>query len=272
MHDNFPTLQICYYRQKYEGIFKRILRRASNDTQRIVSETTLYAFRYLKEAYIGNHVLCINVDASSWNNRFSNHTVTPIMKETVSKVFENRLFNMIHTTYQNTLVYVPDEVDTYFWDGQDGGTEGHHQDTWVWVYLSMIHSILDPYQFEYKLLCKCDDLKVYLVVPDSLLHHQTIAEITHEVMRALVSGLGELGHTMKPLDSYRSEFYMSFGKVASVRKMELPGAFRKIEKLYGASNALLPFIDDWIAAKFSNGHSAARMSINPIVCYIRSAI
>lgn len=67
-------------------------------------------FRCLEKMYFGNKVLCINVDASAWNSSFSDYTVTPVIRETVSRVIGNNLFNLIHKTYQRTLVYLEDEI------------------------------------------------------------------------------------------------------------------------------------------------------------------
>lgn len=63
-----------------------------------------------------------------------------------------------------------------------------------------MNTILHKHRSEYKLLCKGDNLRIFLVVPDHLLEKRSIKEVTNEVMNSLVKGLGDVGHTMKPLD------------------------------------------------------------------------
>lgn len=143
-----------------------------------------YDFRILEFAFPGNKILTINVDSTAWNNKFSQSTVDPVMKETVSRIFGTQLFNTIHSTYRQALVYVDDEQDTYYWYEQDGGIEGYHQDSWVWVHLSMVHTTLSGYGFEYTLLCKGDDLRVF-VGSLIILSRKTMGDIRFDVINKL---------------------------------------------------------------------------------------
>lgn len=55
--------------------------------QRTVKLIKMKAFLMLEFAYPRNGILTINVDSTAWNNKFSQATVDPVMKETVSGIF-----------------------------------------------------------------------------------------------------------------------------------------------------------------------------------------
>lgn len=80
------------------------------------------------------------------------------------------------------------------------------------------------------------------------------------------------GRVMKLYDSYSSEKYFSFGKVASVGTTELPSVYWKIQKTYEANNSFLPLLDDYVGSSLSNAHSAARVSTNPLMHYIAGLV
>ncbi|KAK6011975.1 hypothetical protein OSTOST_22886, partial [Ostertagia ostertagi] len=84
----------------------------------------LVAFRQLAKAYSRHRVLNIVIDASLWNNKFRAETVHPVMRNTLDAVYGTTLYGKTHLAYQKSLVYVPDQSGTTYWDGQDGGIEG----------------------------------------------------------------------------------------------------------------------------------------------------
>lgn len=228
----------------------------------------LYAFRKLKAAYTKHRIIYINIDASSWNNRFSSEVVDDVMKVTLDPIFNTAIFSKTHLAFKKSLIYVPDAETTYYWKGQRGGIEGLNQDTWVVIYIAQIKCALANLpHVKYHVLCKGDDFRVAIIVPEHLYDDARIIEIKNVVVKNISSVCKELGHKIKIEDSYGSEEYFTFSKSASIRTIELPQTFRKIQKCYGANNAFLPSFDEYIASTFSNGHSAAKCS--PVVygCY-----
>lgn len=220
----------------------------------------LYSFRKLKDAYRLHHVLLINLDASNWNNHFRPETVDNLMVNTLDRIFNTRIFQKTQTSFEKTLFYVPDENEVYYWEGQGGGIEGLNQDTWVVVYIAQIKTALSHMDVKYHILCKGDDFRLALIIPNRDVDIRTISKRKTEVVKTLSRIAQELGHTIKIEDSYGSERYFTFSKTASVDMIELPQTFRKIQKCYGANNAFLPCLDDYIASTFSNAHSSAKTS------------
>lgn len=228
----------------------------------------LDAFRRIKNAYKNHTVLYIVIDSSAWNNKFREATVDNIMSETLDKIYDYPIFSKTHKAYQNTLYYIPDYKTTYYWYGQGGGIEGLNQDTWVVVYLSQIKVALQKYQLKYHILCKGDDLRIVLLVPEDPGNINDIHGLKNEVVTNISSTARKFGHKINIEESYGSSLYLAFSKGASLGVIELPQTTRKIQKCYGANNAFINTLDDYIASSFSNAHSACKTS--PIItpCYL----
>lgn len=228
----------------------------------------LFSFRNLKKAYPRHRIIYIMVDADKWNNHFRPETVDEIMVHTLDKIHGTSIFGKTQRKYGHTLFYVPDNETTIYWEGQSGGIEGLNQDTWVITYIAQIKTALSGLDLKYHILCKGDDLRIALVVPDHDPRNEDIKATKESIMKKLSDAAVGLGHKIKIYDSYGSERYFNFSKTASVDNIELPQVFRKIQKCYGASNAFLPTLDEFIGSTFSNAHSACRVTTNQVPCYI----
>nr|UCW41650.1 RNA dependent RNA polymerase [Turkana Chu-like virus] len=228
----------------------------------------LFSFRNLKRAYPRHRVIYVMVDADKWNNHFRPETVDDIMVHTLDKIHGTNIFGRTQQKYTKTLFYVPDSTTTYYWEGQSGGIEGLNQDTWVITYIAQIKTALSGLDLKYHILCKGDDLRIAIVVPEHDPRSLDIKSTKESVMKKLAKAAEGLGHKIKIYDSYGSERYFNFSKTASVDNIELPQVFRKIQKCYGASNAFLPTLDEFIGSTFSNAHSACRVTTNQVPCYI----
>nr|WAS28157.1 MAG: polymerase [Chuviridae sp.] len=227
----------------------------------------LLGFRTLGAAFQGYTVVLISVDSSSWNNQFRSQTVAPVAGAVLDAVFGVSIFEKTHTAYQRSLVYVPDADRVYSWDGQEGGIEGLNQDTWVYVYLQQMKVCMEGQPYPYFLLCKGDDLRIAMMIPPDVLKVKSLDEIKREALKQVSERGKKFGHVIKVEDSYVSETYFAYSKDAYVAGVEQPQSFRKVQKCYGANNAFLTTIDDYIASAFSNAHSAAKTSPSPIPCY-----
>lgn len=226
----------------------------------------LNAWRNITKAYKGYRALYINIDASKWNNRFRDALVRPVMAATLDRIFDTPIFSRTHEAFQNTLFYVPDESGTEYWEGQEGGIEGLHQDTWVTVYISMIKATLRDETYKYHILCKGDDLRVVILIPPQ--ESVSMETIRQRVVTKISERAALLGHKIKVEDSYGSENYFCFSKAASIGRVEMPSTYRKVQKTYGANNAFLPFLDDLIGSAYSNAHSTSRVSVCPVAPYL----
>lgn len=59
----------------------------------------LSSFRNLHKAYVGNKILNIVIDASSWNNHFRRETVDVPMTETLDRIYGTSIFGKTHQAF-----------------------------------------------------------------------------------------------------------------------------------------------------------------------------
>nr|WAS28007.1 MAG: polymerase [Bole Tick Virus 3] len=227
----------------------------------------LLGFRNLGAAYSGYGVLLMSVDSKSWNNQFRSATVAPVAGAVLDRVFGVDLFSKTHTAYEKATVYVPDADRVIYWSGQDGGVEGLNQDTWVFVYIHQIKVCMEGLPYPYFILCKGDDLRIAMMIPPEVLKTTSLDKIKRDSISHIAERGAAFGHVIKVEDSYVSENYFAYSKDAYVAGVEQPQSFRKVQKCYGANNAFLTTLDDYIASAFSNAHSTAKACPSPIPCY-----
>jgi hypothetical protein len=228
----------------------------------------LFAFRSILTSFKQHKVLYINLDASSWNNRFRSITVDHVMSNTLDGVFGKKIFSKTHKAFEKTFVYVPDEKDFYYWNGQSGGIEGLNQDTWVVTYLGQIKSAMKPLGYKYYILCRGDDVRIAILIPPLIAQQQSLHSIKTNIVNHLQSSLSMFGQKIKIAESYGSEHYFTFSKYASIYTIEMPQVYRKIQKAHGANNAFISTLDEYIASAFSNVHSSCRVSPNTTPVYV----
>lgn len=233
----------------------------------IALQKKLRSFRNMFLAYEPYHLLYVNIDASSWCSHMREETIDFAMKKTLDKIYNNKTFGKTQLAYQKTLIYVPDGDKVHYWDGQLGGIEGLNQDTWVVAYIAQIKASLHDIKYKFYMLCRGDDLRLIFCIPKREVELEPLLDVKNRILKVLSDNMLLLGQEVKIEDSYGSERFFTFCKQASVQNIELSQSYRKIQKCYGANNAFLETLDEYIAASFSNGHSAAKASTTPMPAY-----
>nr|UEP18257.1 MAG: RNA-dependent RNA polymerase [Chuviridae sp.] len=228
----------------------------------------LLAFRSMSKAYRGYRMLILSVDASAWNNAFRGEAIHPMMEETLDKFFDVPLWSKTQTAYERSFIYVPDVDKIHSWDGQAGGIEGLNQYTWVYAYIHQMKVCLRDQPYPYYILCKGDDLRVAVLVAPEYLDAISIDVLKVQLLESVASIGKKFGHTIKVEDSYASESYFAFSKDAYVEGVEQSQAMRKVQKCYGANNAFINILDEYVASAFSNAHSASKVAPSPVTCYM----
>nr|UYL95473.1 MAG: polymerase [Xining Chuvi tick virus 1] len=228
----------------------------------------IQSLRNLKAMYPNHRVVKINFDATAWNNKFRAETVDHVMAHTLDAVYDVSLFCKTQAAFEKSLVYVPDELHTTYWEGQLGGIEGLNQDTWVLVYLAQIKKAFADVRYIYHLLAKGDDLRACVPIPAFLVDNTTMNDQVKDLVERVSSAAEEFGHEIKVTDSYASEVLLTFSKTVYLDNLTLPYTFRKIQKCYGINNSFLPVLDDFVAASYSTAHSACAGSTVTFPLYI----
>lgn len=91
--------------------------------------------------------------------------------------------------------------------------------------------------------------------------------IEKEVLRQDSEKGKKFGHVIKVENSYISETCFAYSKDAYVKNVEQPQSFRKVQKCYGADNAFMTTVDDYISSACRNAHRASKTSPSPIACF-----
>lgn len=233
----------------------------------------LQAFRRIKDLYVNHEPIIIVIDASKWCTRQRDRAVGPYGKRVLDPLYRTTMFSKTMKAYEKTLFLVQDGEKTHSWDGQLGGIEGLNQDTWVEVYVSQIDAAMRKYKYPFHVLCKGDDLRVIVLVPkQDITPDKDLGYYKNLLVNHVSSELAHCGHKIKTEECYGSQVYLSFSKQCSVGDILLPQACRRIQKTYGANNAFLPFLDDYIGSTYSNAHSACSVSTNVIPSYLIATV
>lgn len=190
-----------------------------------------------------------------------------MMQDTLCKIFASSVFGKTHEAYEKTFFYVSDGPHTYYWYGQRVGIEGLNQYTWMTAYINQMRVAMDGFPFRYHILCKGDDMRIVVLIPEEQNDDAIIRGLKNDIVSHISITASEFGHKINTEESYALCRYFSFSKAASMDNIELPQTFRKIQKAYGANNAFINTLDDYIASTYSNGHSACKVSPNILPCY-----
>lgn len=185
----------------------------------------------------------------------------------LDQIYGESAFAKAQHMYSKMFIYIPDVEDVYSWDGQLGGIEGQEQYFWDKAYINQIYVAMKMLGYPCYVLVKGDDCRVVILIPPQVMMTNTIDRIQTNVVTHVSYVMEEFGHKIKIEDSNGSEMFFAFSKEAFLGNSALPQSFRKIQKAYGANNAFMNTIDDYVASSFSNCHSASKVSPNPISCY-----
>jgi len=250
---------------------KKFLERYSSDQALVLSELSLmkklHVFSKMRFHGGGLSYLTLSLDVTAWNNNFTTTTVGPVMAGTIDEILGNKLFSRAHHAFENTLYYTEAKGGNLYWEGQLGGIEGLMQEVWMITYIHQIKYALRDCPYENQILCKGDDVRIRFLVPDSDKEESGMENIAAGLRGQLEEGLKVFGHSLKVNESYASTSVMAFSKKIYVHELAMPSSFRQIQKTYGANNAFLPTLEDYIAAAYSNAHSASAYGINHLGPY-----
>jgi len=222
----------------------------------------LYSFSNLRKLYTDRVVFMISFDAKGWNNKFRKETVEPVVRESLSQIFGNDIFDKTHNAYEKCLFYVPDYEGTYYWEGQGGGIEGLNQYTWTYVYLFQSEYAFMDVPAQVHSVIKGDDWRAAVAIAKSHIGDKDHADVAREIMEKIKENAAGFGHEIKVQESYASEQIIAFSKVIHYKDLILPSGFRKVQKCYGATNAFLPLLHDYITSSYSNAHSTCYLQPN----------
>lgn len=220
------------------------------------------AFKNWRTIKPGFRVAYVNFDASGWCYTFREGSTVPPCREVFDRVYGVHAFSKIMQCFGQTHFYSSEGDTNLVYHGQLGGIQGLHQFTWDAVYIPQMARELRKQGLEFHILCKGDDFRAAVLVPDSQCptDEAFAAKVEELKVEVCEAASRNFGYKIKATDSYASESVMVFSKRIYVKGVELSQVFRMGAKIHGTQDMTLDSLDSRVANIFANCHSACASS------------
>lgn len=220
------------------------------------------AFKNWRTIKPGFRVAYVNFDASGWCYTFREGSTVPPCREVFDRVFGVHAFSKIMQCFGQTHFYSSEGDSNLVYHGQLGGIQGLHQFTWDAVYIPQMARELRKQGLEFHILCKGDDFRAAVLVPESQCptDEAFAAKVEELKVEVCEAASRNFGYKIKATDSYASESVMVFSKKIYVKGVELSQVFRMGAKIHGTQDMTLDSLDSRVANIFANCHSACASS------------
>ncbi|DBA36736.1 TPA_asm: L [Panicum betacytorhabdovirus 1] len=239
-----------------------------------------------------SRTFCINMDFEKWNLN--------MRRESTEYVFENlgrmfglpTLFNKTYDIFQNSLIYLADgsyspkidanldnlEIDPDLaYTNHIGGFEGLRQKGWTIFTVVLIAYVCDELGISYKLMGQGDNQVLMVTIHSQhaklsgLESPGSVNEITStlaKLQRKLIEVFGDVGLPLKPLETWVSDPFFSYGKFPIYKGVPLSSSLKRISRIFYFSNEDLMTVDNALGAVTANSQSAAMADVHPAVPYL----
>nr|QMS92543.1 large RNA-dependent RNA polymerase [Citrus-associated rhabdovirus] len=244
--------------------------------------------------YQGEHsrTFSINIDFEKWNLNFRKEATYHVFRNLGELYGLTQLYNRTYDIFRNSVLYLSDGSYLPVFDEQlnlvdDGkglaktghlaGLEGLRQKGWTVFTAVVIAQVCDKLGIDYKLMGQGDNQVLVVKIYSSrarflgIEHPRSIQEI-EEKMEQLVKDLSteflKLGLPIKPLETWVSDQFFSYGKVPIFKGLPCAMSLKKIARVFAFSNEDLMTTDNALGAIIANSQAAAMSSLSYIVPYI----
>nr|UUL70679.1 polymerase [Colocasia bobone disease-associated virus] len=238
-----------------------------------------------------SRTFCINMDFEKWNLN--------MRKESTQYVFENlgrmfglpSLYNKTYDIFRNSLIYLADGSYTprltedleciesdpdLAYTGHIGGFEGLRQKGWTIFTVVLIAYVCDELGIHYKLMGQGDNQVLMVTIYSQhaklsgLNSPGSISEITSSLQTLqirLIEVFGDVGLPLKPLETWVSDTFFSYGKFPIYKGVPLCSSLKRISRVFYFSNEDLMTVDNALGAVTANSQSASMADVHPAVPY-----
>lgn len=238
-------------------LFGRYLRVSTLTYSELDTTQRIFSLHHLQMTNPDSQIFIYTLDAEKWNSHFRDDLVSAFGRLIVDKWFGVHIYCNTQRYYQDSLFVCPTGVDTWSWEGQEGGVEGLNQDEWAAMWSCGICSLLDRHGINHHAMTKGDDVRLILVVPRSEIEKLPEKESTFiaEIKELIGDYVTKLGHVQKYNETYVSCVFFSWSKSHWLRSIKLPSMIKKCCKVDGYSNMILPTLKEKISASMAAAHS-----------------
>ncbi|QNO38995.1 polymerase protein [paper mulberry mosaic associated virus] len=231
---------------------------------------------------------CINMDFEKWNLNMRKESTLDVFTE-IGKLFGlPELYNRTYDIFENSIIYLANgsylpkmddnneltESDPDLaYQGHKGGFEGLRQKGWTIFTVILIKYVCDRLGIKYTLMGQGDNQVLMATIytksrkydQDSEQGAREIRDTLMRLINDLTSIFGKVGLPLKPLETWISEDFFSYGKTPLFRGIPLATSLKRLSRVFPFSNEDLMTLDNAMGAIGANTQSASMTDCHPAV-------
>ncbi|DBA36620.1 TPA_asm: L [Chrysanthemum betacytorhabdovirus 1] len=245
-----------------------------------------------KDASEISKTFCINMDFEKWNLNMREEATYGVFSE-LGKLFGLlTLYNKTYSIFKNSLIYLADgtfipAIDENTLDpiyecqkmylGHGGGFEGLRQKGWTIFTVVMISKICQRLNIDWQLMGQGDNQVLMVTIYSkwarrggisSKAAEEDIKSQLNNLMKELISEFQGVGLPLKPLETWISDSFFSYGKTPLYQGLPCASSLKKISRIFYFSNEDLMTLDNALGAVGANAQSAVMGDVHPIIPYV----
>ncbi|DBA36583.1 TPA_asm: L [Artemisia betacytorhabdovirus 1] len=239
-----------------------------------------------------SRTFCINMDFEKWNLNMREEATHGVFSE-LGKLFGlPDLYNKTYSIFKESMVYLADgsfippiDKDTLepltlsdeLYLGHGGGFEGLRQKGWTIFTVVIISKICQRLNIDWKLMGQGDNQVLMVTIYskyarrygiDSEICKKDISSQLKKLMETLIDEFKEVGLPLKPLETWISDTFFSYGKTPLYKGVPCASSLKKISRVFFFSNEDLMTLDNALGAVGANAQSAVMGDVHPVIPYM----
>ncbi|ADE61677.1 polymerase protein [Cacao swollen shoot Togo A virus] len=238
-----------------------------------------------------SRTFCINMDFEKWNLNMRKEGTYYVFQELGRLFGLPTLYNKTYDIFRNSTIYLADgsynpkfDSDLQWvddksgksYEGHIGGFEGLRQKGWTVFTVVLIAYVCDSLGISFRLMGQGDNQVLMVTIHSKnarlsgIDSQASINEISDKI-KSLITRLQEVfdgvGLPLKPLETWVSDIYFSYGKMPIYKGVPLCSSLKRISRIFYFSNEDLMTVDNALGAVTANSQAAVMADIHPAVPY-----
>nr|DBA36634.1 TPA_asm: L [Cucurbita betacytorhabdovirus 1] len=239
-----------------------------------------------------SQTFCINMDFQKWNLNMSEPATRDVF-ESLGRLFGlPTLYNKTYTIFENSIIYLADgsfipPIDSKTLDpiyesekiytGHTRGFEGLRQKGWTIATVVTIAYICKKLNIDWQLMGQGDNQVLMVTIYSKyarrfgLKSKKSVDDINRQLnllRETLISEFQMQGLALKPLETWISDTFFSYGKTPIYKGVPCATSLKKISRIFYFSNEDMMTLDNALGAVGANAQSAVMGDVHPIIPYV----
>ncbi|DBA36613.1 TPA_asm: L [Bouteloa betacytorhabdovirus 1] len=234
---------------------------------------------------------CINMDFEKWNLNMRKDATFHVFQVLGELFGLPNIFNRTYDIFENSIIYRADgsfvlpissELDLIETDlndayiGHKGGFEGLRQKGWTIYTVVLIHYCCKKLNIDWKLMGQGDNQVLLATIYSknarsnglsSAISQAEIQAKLKELLDELINLFNSVGLPLKPLETWVSDSFFSYGKFPIYKGMPCSMSLKKLSRVFFFSNEDIMTLDNALGSVTANAQSAVMADIHPAVSY-----